>query len=121
MEGQTAVILGQFAVLIATIVFLYLIHLLREARMKLIEKRENEIDQKFEELFKKIEEAKLSKEEKKVLQKINDGLSYKEIADQLNKSLDTVKKQMTSIHKKLKANKSIELMKYAIALNEKKK
>ena len=100
MDGQTAIIIGTFAVTIATMIFLYQNNLLRKAKEELRLKRETEIDKKFEDLYKTIEDAKLTNEEKKVLQKINDGLSYKEIADQLNKSLDTVKKQMTSIHKK---------------------
>lgn len=55
--------------------------------------------------------ALLTYEERRVADRAADGLSQKEIADQLNKSISTVKAQLKKVYQKLDIHKNTELTK----------
>ncbi len=56
----------------------------------------------------------LTDRELEVVKLFSDGLSYKEIANQMNVSTKTIESHKTNILKKLELNNIIELVKYAI-------
>ncbi|GGZ29077.1 DNA-binding response regulator [Echinicola pacifica] len=53
----------------------------------------------------------ITKREKQILKMISDGISNKEIADQLGKSIRTIETHRFNIMKKLKVNNVVELLK----------
>jgi LuxR family maltose regulon positive regulatory protein len=56
---------------------------------------------------------KLTEREMHILKELSKGCSYKQIADALFISLNTVKFHMKSIYRKTELNSNTELMKYA--------
>jgi DNA-binding NarL/FixJ family response regulator len=64
-------------------------------------------------------ELPLTKREKIVLENLSRGLQYKEIAEELNISFQTVKCHITNIYTKLKVNNRSEAMiRYISYLND---
>jgi DNA-binding NarL/FixJ family response regulator len=60
------------------------------------------------------EDYKLSEREKEVLKYLVDGLEYKEIADKLSTSPNTIRNQITNIYKKLHVTSKAQAIRIAI-------
>lgn len=118
MGNETLTIIA-FIVLIAVMIILYLLSLLKGEKEKNAALREEKIERKFDELTKHIESIQLTAKDKELLLQIEKGLSYKEIADEFNRSTETIKKQISSLHKKFNVSKTAELIKYGMALKGK--
>jgi DNA-binding CsgD family transcriptional regulator len=92
--------------------------LLRREREKSQTKREQELDNKFKEILDQIKAAQLSPRETEILLMKADKTN-KEIADSLCRSIETIKKITDKLHKKFNVHRDIDLIKYAMALQQK--
>ena len=119
MDTQALITLSTIVTLSSGVI-LYQSHVIRSERQKARDKRENEIDKKFEDLYKRIEAAGLTERQKEILL-LKIDKTNNEIAEIINRSVNTVKKISDQLHKKFDVHSQIELVELALALREKKK